>query len=56
MEGFPRILPEGNGVAGVLIFPDEKYAVLHSILADAKIPAVILGREVEDYMADMISA
>ncbi len=54
MEGFFRILLESNAVAGALVFPDEKDVLLHRILADAKIPAVILGREVKDYMADMI--
>ncbi len=54
MEVFFRILLESNGIAGVLIFPDEKDVILHRILADAKIPAVILGRKVEGYMADMI--
>lgn len=54
MEGFFRILLESNGIAGVLVFPDEKDVLVHRILADAKIPAVVLGREVRDYMADMI--
>ena len=37
-----------------MIFPDEKDVLLHRVFADAKIPVVILGREVRDYMADMI--
>ena len=43
MEGFFRILLESNGIAGVLVFPDEKDVLVHRILADAKIPAVVLG-------------
>lgn len=54
MEGFFRILLESNAIAGVFVFPDEKDVLVHRILADAKIPAVILGREVRGYMADMI--
>ena len=54
MEGVFRILLESNGIAGVQVFPDEKDVLVHRILADAKIPAVVLGREVRDYMADMI--
>ncbi len=54
MEAFFRILLDGNGVAGALVFPDEKDVILRGILAEAKIPAVILGREVEGYMADMV--
>ncbi len=54
MEGFFRTFLESGGAAGALIFPDEKDVLLHRVFADAKIPVVILGREVRDYMADMI--
>ena len=54
MEGFFRMFLESSGAAGALIFPDEKDVLLHRVFADAKIPVVILGREVRDYMADMI--
>ncbi len=54
MEGFFRTFLESGGAAGALTFPDEKDVLLHRVFADAKIPVVILGREVRDYMADMI--
>ena len=46
-EGFLRAAVEDNSAEGVILFPDEREILTQRVLADAKIPVVILGREVD---------
>lgn len=55
METFLNVMLEGNLVAGIIVFPDEKDILMQRILANVKIPVIVLGREVKNYMADTIT-
>lgn len=42
------------GIAGAMVFPDEEDRIIKNVLADRKLPLVIVGRPVKDYIADTI--
>ena len=54
MAGFLQAVVQGNAAAGLIVFPDEKDLLIKHVLADARVPVVILGREVEGYLADTV--
>lgn len=54
MEDFLRAVIKNIAPAGVIVFPDEKDILIKNVLQHAKIPVIVLGREVENYLADTI--
>lgn len=54
LEGFLNDLLAGNTVSGVIVFPDENDILTNQILSKHKIPAVVLGRGVQNFLADTI--
>ncbi|MCP1103692.1 ribose transport system substrate-binding protein [Aequitasia blattaphilus] len=56
IEGFIKPLLESDSVSGVIVFPDDNNILLRQILGKHKVPVVVLGHEVEGYLADVISS
>lgn len=53
-EGFLQAAVQDDSAKGVILFPDEKDILIHHVLKGVQIPAVVLGREVDGYMADTV--
>lgn len=56
MEEFLRSVIQNVAPAGVIVFPDEKDLLIKKVLQHVKIPVIVLGREVDNYLADTIYA
>ena len=54
IESFLQVSLQDDSAKGVILFPDEKDILTHHVLKDVQIPVVILGREVNGYMADTV--
>ena len=54
MKSFFDVLLAGNMVTGIIVFPDEKDILIQRVLLDVKVPVIVLGREVRNFMADTI--
>lgn len=54
IESFLQVSLQDDSAKGVILFPDEKDILTHHVLKNVQIPVVILGREVNGYMADTV--
>ena len=54
MKSFFDVLLAGNMVTGIIVFPDEKDILIQRVLLHVKVPVIVLGREVRNFMADTI--
>lgn len=54
MEVFFKSLLELSTISGIIVFPDENDILIKQILMECRLPMVILGREVKNFMADTI--
>lgn len=56
LEDFIRPLLDFDSVSGVIVFPDDNDILLKQIIGKHKISAVVLGREMDGFLADVISS
>lgn len=54
MQNFLKVMISTVMPAGIMVFPDEKDVLIQKVLKDVRCPVIVLGREVQDYMADTI--
>lgn len=54
VEGFLQTVLEEGSAKGVILFPDERDILTQRVLADVRVPMVVLGREANGFLADTV--